>query len=339
MDAIYGHEHHASEKSNHGTYLAAALAGAILFVVGAFSLLVVLEWFGRLPPPPIANNICIDEKLSFMRDRSFGSPNVLIAGSSVAWRSIDGEAMVSAAKHLQPLNGGFCGLQVNQAAFVGDWLVDRFASIRTVVFVVSPFDFEGCSTSPMAAFDLAAADEYVFGRASKWSFYMRNFDPGSMVRNVLRVGSMRKPGHFYSLVFTKFGDGPVDALSSERTLMYGPLRRLDGTCFSALASMADRLASESKAIMVVGVPLHPKWKELYDHDGTIRARLREGIVKAIEPSGGKYWDGDAESSTSSEEFLDAIHLRWPATKTLSKKLAESIGPSLLNEAAAHPGSR
>lgn len=241
--------------------------------------------------------------------------------------------MVKAAGHLEPFNGGFCSLRVNQAVFTGNWLLDRFASIQTVVFVTSPFDFEGCSTNPAAVFDRTAADDFVFGHASKWSFYMRYFDPGSMLRNVLHVGAMRKAGHFNSLIFTKYGDGPVDTPSSRPTLMYGRVAPLDPACFTALASMAHRVKSEGKNLVVVGVPLHPQWKELYDRDGTIRARLKNDIVAAVELSGGIYWDSDADLVMSSEEFLDAIHVRWSATERLSKKLAELVGPSLLGNAA------
>lgn len=46
MNAEYVVEHYASGKRNPGAYLAAVLAGAVLFVVGTFSLLAVLELFG-----------------------------------------------------------------------------------------------------------------------------------------------------------------------------------------------------------------------------------------------------------------------------------------------------
>src|SRR3954468_17612279 len=123
-------------------YFAAVLAGALLFVGGYFGSLLVFAARGRLPPPPIANNVCIDEKLAFLRDHPPASPNLLAIGSSVAWRQFDSATVAAEVPALRPFNGAFCGLRVSQAFFVADWLLDRFDSVRTVVLVASPYDFQ-----------------------------------------------------------------------------------------------------------------------------------------------------------------------------------------------------
>src|SRR5690606_33390515 len=59
-------------------YLLAVLAG----LVGALALfwltLFGLDRSGNLPPPAFSNNLCVDEKLNFLRDHPIHAPNLLI---------------------------------------------------------------------------------------------------------------------------------------------------------------------------------------------------------------------------------------------------------------------
>jgi hypothetical protein len=317
----------AYRKGNTAAYLVSVLVGGALSVSGIFGVFLLLQAKGRLPPPPIANNICIDEKLRFLRDRPSmaESRNLLVVGSSVAWRSIDAGAMVESAQDLQPLNGGFCSLRINQALYVGDWLLQRLPAVRSVVLVASPFDFEGCESRPAAPFDRASADEYVYGGTSKWPFYLRYFDVLSMLRNAMHISDMRKdPDHAIPLIFDEFGDGPLDTEASKPTLIYGAVGKLDRSCFKALGAFAKRMESSGREFAVVTTPLHPDWKEQFDAHGRIRQELRQSITNALVQTGGTYWDGDAKVPFGKDAFTDAVHLRWSAAGSFSRVVAEAL---------------
>jgi hypothetical protein len=312
-------------KDNPGAYLAAILAGGLASIVSVLALFMFLDADQRLPPPPIANNICIDEKLAFLRDHTFDSPTVLVLGSSIAWRNVDSAALSKVTGGLHTMNGAFCGLRMNQITFVGDWLLDRLSSVRAVILVASPFDFVGCSVNPSAVFSRNAADDFVFGQESKWSFYFRYFDPISMVRNAIYIRDMRsKPASLQPLVFTKFGDGPMDTDLSQPSLMYGALPELDRTCFTALRTLANRLASENRKLAVITTPLNPEWKKAFDRNGNSGRRLGQSIVEALRQTDAQYFDGDAKISMVREAFTDAIHLRWVAATTFSETFAQGL---------------
>ena len=310
---------------NPGAYLAAIIVGALTSIVSVIAIFIILDGHQRLPPPPIANNICIDEKLAFLREHTFNSPSVLVLGSSIAWRNVDSAAFSKATGGLHAVNGAFCGLRINQTAFVGDWLLDRLPSVRSVVVVASPFDFVGCNVNPSAVFSRNAADEFVFNREPKWGFYFRYFDPISMVRNAIYIGDMRsKPASLQPLIFTKFGDGPLDTDLSQPTLIYGAVPELDRNCFDALRTLANRLASEGRKLAVVTTPLNPEWKKSFDRDGGLGKRLGSAIVESVQQTDARYFDGDANANMSREAFADAIHLRWAAATTFSATFARGL---------------
>lgn len=315
-------------EAHPGAYLAATVAGGLACIASIFGVFLLLDVAGRLPPPPISNNLCIDEKLAFMRDRPAVAPNVLVLGSSVAWRSVDGQSL-AAVHGVHPVNGGFCGLRMNQAEFVGDWLLDRMPSVRSVVVVASPFDFVGCKVNPRAVFNRAAADEFVYGGAWRWGFYFRFFDPVSMVRNAIHLPDMRSNrDEFDPLVFTQFGDGPLTN-AGQRGLVYGALPDLDPVCFGALGRLARRLSAEGRKLTVVATPLHPDWKAAFDRDGAVRGRFNAAVLAALQGTGMRYWNGDAESPMGGTEFSDALHLRWPSVRTFTRTFARALKDDLV----------
>lgn len=152
-----------------GRYLFAMLAGVTSCFMLFIALLAVLDRSGHLPPPAFANSLCTDEKLNFMRDHKVDSPNLLVVGSSVAWRHIDGETLESMLPGTRPLNAGFCGLTVNQSVFVADWMLDRYPRVNDVLLVVSPQDLTRCNATRTEVFSRTDADSFVFGDAWRWS--------------------------------------------------------------------------------------------------------------------------------------------------------------------------
>lgn len=305
-------------------YLLAILAG----LIGALTLFCLtlfgLERTGNLPPPAFSNSLCVDEKLNFLRDNPILSPNLLVIGSSVAWRHVDGNALIQAMPQVRPMNGAFCGLFANQSTYVGHWLLDREPSIRNVVMITNPQDFTGCWKAPTAVFDREDVTPFVFGGAPRWGYYMRYFAPQSLVRNALSVKAQRAGEiEWDPLVFNRFGDGPLQT-SNTRELLYGRPDALDHNCFDALRDMSSRLQREGRTLMVVSTPLHPQWKETYDPDGTFLADFDARVTAALEPSGSTYWNADKDWLTPLDSFVDAVHLRWSAVPEFTMALAEQI---------------
>ena len=298
---------------------AGALGLLCLFLLG-------LGVTGHLPPPNIANTLCVDEKLAFHRDHPPGSPNLLVVGSSVAWRHFDGAAAVRAAPGVVPLNGGFCGLRANQSAFVADWLLARLPSVREVLLIASPQDFADCRARPAAVFDRDDADRYVFGHAWALPFYLRYLDPRPFLRNIGTVAAQRRNDiPLDPLVFDRYGDGPLDTDVVRDTLLYGAVPAYDPACFAALRAMAQRVEADGRRLMVASTPLHPEWKARHDPDGRSRAAFEAGLRGAVEGTGAAFWNGDAGTAFAAPDFTDAIHLRWAAVDDFTDAMARSFG--------------
>lgn len=311
----------------------AALGGGILGMLALFYLLLLaLHANGSLAPPAFVNSLCLDEKLRFMRENRPNSPDLLVVGSSVAWRHVDSAALAPAAGYTRALNAGMCGLHVNQSVFVADWLLDRLPSVKHVVMLASPVDFSACRTHPTAVFDRRGVDRYVFEGASPWPYYMTYFSPRSVFRGA-RDLKARKANvmELDALVFTPSGDGPLDTLASRDGLYYGPPDPLDPACFSALGSLARRLQRSGKLLTVVTTPLHHRWREAYDPDDRFLLALDARIAQALGPGSHRLWNAGREWAPASDSaFTDAIHLRWSAVPSFTQALAERIR----NQAAA-----
>ena len=174
-----------ARATTSATYLVAILGGATTALALFCAFYGTLYVTGHLPPPPLTNNVCADEKLVFLRQNPPVDPNFLVLGSSVAWRNIDSEVIAANLSDARPLNGGFCGLQINQSAFIAGWMIDQWPSIRQVLLVVSPMDYTRCMGSGQV-FDPDDARRFVLERQPMWSFYLRYFDPISLRRNIER---------------------------------------------------------------------------------------------------------------------------------------------------------
>ena len=323
-------------------YLLSVLAG-LVGALGVFGLtLFGLERTGNLPPPAFSNNLCVDEKLNFLRDNPIRSPNLLVIGSSVAWRHVDGNALIQAMPEIRPMNGAFCGLFANQSTYVGHWLLDREPSIRNVVMITNPQDFTGCWKVPTAVFDRDDVTPYVYENASRWGYYMRYFAPQSLVRNALSVKAQRAGQiEWDPLVFNRFGDGPLQT-SNTRELLYGRPDALDRHCFDALREMSARLQREGRSLMVVATPLHPQWKEKYDPSGAFLADFDARIADAL-GAAGSYWNADKDWKTEVDAFVDAVHLRWSAvpgfTLALAEQMSKATGETAASSVAGHSAER
>lgn len=305
-------------------YMLALAGGAVMALALFCAFYGTLYATGYLPPPPLTNNVCADEKLVFLRRNPPSEPNLLVLGSSVAWRNIDSAVIAAELPGTHPLNGGFCGMQINQSAFIADWIIDQWPSIRQVLLVVSPLDYSSCKGVGQV-FDPADARKFVLDDHPMWSFYLRYFDPISLRRNIKRQIQDREQARLLKVdrSFTKYGDGPLDT-NENRGLFYGSMPETDPDCFVALRSLATDLADKHRDLMVVATPIHPDWKSQYDPRGTFRAQYFKDMEKSLQGTGAKLWNADEAGFLDASAFTDAIHVRWSSAGVLTEEIVERL---------------
>lgn len=306
-------------------YPAALLAGGLGALLAFVGLLAVLDRTGDLPPPAMANSLCADEKLVFLRNHAGPPPAVLVVGSSVAWRHFDGAAVLEQAPEAQPLNGGVCGMAMHQTEYVSTWLLRRFPSVREVALIAAPQDFEDCTGSRPALFDTADADAYIAEQGFSPRFYLRYFDPFSLLRNAQTIARQRAGDHPVDpLVFDAYGDAPLH-IRGIVDLVYGPVQRLDPACFAALHRMAGDLAAAGRRLVVATTPINPEWRRRFDPEGHQMRDLVAGMETAVAATGGTVREGDHLVALEPTGFTDAIHLRWTAAQEFSRALVRATG--------------
>jgi hypothetical protein len=315
------------------TYLLAMAVGA-LSVIALFGVaLVSLDSVGRLPPPQLANTLCIDEKLRFLHassafDAPSFQPTVMAVGSSVSWRTFDGEAVERAtAGRAQPFNGGFCGLKMHETAFSTRYFLTRYPSVRDVVTILAPQDMTDCRNSRAQLFDPADVDGYVYGDAWVFPLYLKYFDPFTFVKNVI----FTQAGFRWGLVFDRFGGSPIDTEERSARLVYGALDAYDPECFRALSDLATELRADGRRLVVATMPLHPAWLDLYDPQRRHVPQFEQRIDAALAGTGAVHWRPLA-FTLEADDFVDAIHIRWSAAQDFSRALVEEtrlgqVGPA------------
>jgi hypothetical protein len=304
-----------------GTFLGSLLGMFALY----YGVLLALAGTGNLPPPALTNSLCIDEKFASMRQEHPAAPTLLVVGSSVAWRHFDGETVTRAAPATVPFNGGMCGRSINQTAYATEWLLGRFGSVRDVLLIASPQDFDSCPASSTAFFDRDDVDDYVFGQASSWLLYTRYFSLLSLVRNALSIADKRSGADRVDpLVFDRYGSGPLGGDGVRGTLLYGKVAEADPACLEALSQLASTLRREGRRLMVVSTPLHPEWRRLNDPRGEYLGRLNAAVGMALAGTGAEYWDSNSSPSVDAGDFFDAIHLRWAAVPEFTHDVVKAF---------------
>ena len=308
-----------------GRYMIAVIIGTITAFSAFCALYGTLYLTGYLPPPPLSNNVCADEKLVFLRDNPPVDPNFLVVGSSVAWRNIDSEVIARQLSGARPLNAGFCGMQQHQSAFIAEWMLTHWPAAKQVLLVVSPLDYSNCRGTGQV-FDPVDVGRFVIEHDSIWSFYLRYFDPVSLNRNIRRQASDREQARILNVdrSFTKYGDGPLDT-NQNRGLFYGAIPETDPACFAALRTLAIKLADQGRSFMVVATPIHPDWKHQYDADGAFRAGFSRALEAALKGTGAEIWNADEAELMDASAFTDAIHIRWSSAEQLTKEIVQRLG--------------
>jgi hypothetical protein len=311
-----GHSRHAIR------YIAAVAATIFIAAAGFVGALQILDLGQRKPPPGIANNLCADMKLQFLREHPPTQPTHLIVGSSVTWRNVAAKVVAQTYPEARPLNAGICGLQMNQTAFATSYLMQRYPSVTDVLLIVSPFDMGGCTTAKTAFFDRGDATEYLSG-TDDLGLYFKYFDPVALARNAVELKERRLDATtFDTLVLTAYGDGPLDTEQS-RGVFYDRAPPIDPACVTALAKLAHEVTGAGRGLVVVTMPMLVDWSRAFDRNSTVRAQLADRIRAAVSGTPARVWDAWSALKLPAAGYIDAVHLRWSAAIDFSRRLVET----------------
>lgn len=304
-------------------YIACALVTAMSAGAAYLLALMVLERSGRLPPPAFTNSLCADAKLAFLRDATPQAPTALVLGSSAAWRGIASEEIVRRHPGARPLNGSFCGLQVNQTEFVANYLLRRYPSVQGVLLLLSPIDMGRCSVTDARLFDKSDVDAYLAGKGPAWSYHFRYFDPVSLVRNASLMKAAREDRiPFYSLIFTPYGDGP-QTTNASRKLDQGRFVPIDPACVASLRRLARSIADGGRQLTVASIPLLSV--ENSNPRGAIHDQMVQEVKSAVVGTDARFWDGERIAQVDPGDFVDPIHLRWTGARRFTSQLVVATG--------------
>jgi hypothetical protein len=315
-------------KKPHRKTILAYFIGCLGTVVGCYVILgcslLVLRATGNLPPPIVTNNLCFDEKLQWMsRELPSSPPDLLVFGSSVAWRHFDSKQAIESGLAKNPYNLGFCGMRLSQTAFLVKYFMSKeeFHFPLRAIVIASPQDFEGCAGPEEQVFSKQEADDAISSSAGRLKLYLKNFDFVPLVRNATLVKAMRRAAIALDpLVLTKNGDGPLDTDAS-RGLTYGQITDLRQGCFSALRDIAEQFSDRKIQFALLLTPINPRWVSEYDPNHRMLNSLHSRIAETLKGSDAQIWDASESKLFSEPDFADSIHLRWSAARRLTAVMA------------------
>ena len=290
---------------------------AVLAAVGFTGVVQALSFSGRMPPPAFSNSYCFDAKLAAFRQKPPVQPTHLIIGSSIPWRNIATETIIEQYPQARPLNAGFCGLQVNQSAFVGRFFLQRYPTVTDVLLLVDPFDMGACRSQKTEVFDSADVSDYLSG-ASDLQFYFKYFDLVSLTSNAFNTANASS----IPFPMTRLGDGPLIRGDSDE-LVYGPPPIIQPACVAALAALAHDVEKSGRRLVVVTMPLLDAWSVKYDSDSQSRKEFAKSIEAALAGTSATFWDGWSEVALPRSDYFDAVHLHWRAVPSFTRQLVQA----------------
>jgi hypothetical protein len=301
---------------SHRQFVAGVFAVLGLTIATFAVILGALDRVGRLPPPPLAGNVCVNEKFKFLAGRDIGGTDLIAVGSSVTWRNLDMAAFERNRLAARPLNAATCYLQLGQVSYYTEFLLSRLERIRTVVTVVAPRDFEQCSGTREKFFSTDLADAWVFAGMTPFPIYLANFRPGSFARDVIRIKKLRtEVASEHSMVMDGYGTSPLQRVGD-----WWPPPVLTASCFAALAELERIVNRRGAALIVATLPLHPEWTARFDPQGTLfaafEARLRGSLA-----SRSTLFVNAAATHDPAWRYADSVHLLHDSASAFSDQLA------------------
>jgi hypothetical protein len=279
--------------------------GWLVFGVG---LLGLLEFKGRLAPPPLSATLCIDEKISFLRNRDLSQVRIMGAGSSATWRNLD--MSVFGLDPTKALNAAPCFLHIDQTAFLVSLLAEMMPNLQNVITIVAPRDFENCSPQLTQIFDPALGTAFIQKQIPVWLPYVVNMRAPYILRTAITLPSERAFN-----AQDAYGSSPLKQAFSWR-----PAPVFDERCFVAFKNYSLAMAQKHVRLWIATVPTMPEWADSYDPTGVIIKEWTHRL-KALSQSGTQIVDG-REISFRSEQFADSVHLLSPFHHEFSQFVAE-----------------
>lgn len=300
-------EHPSQHRAR--AYLAAFVGATVLSVGLFYATLGVLRVTDRLPPPPISGTWCIDSRFTWLRDNpGWKNADLIAVGSSATLRNLNFGVVSSKAQERRVVNAAPCFLTVNQTRYLTEYLLPRALKVGTVMMVLAPRDFQGCSKNPTAFFDPGLVDQFLGGTVYRAWLRFRNFRLNDVFFHAV-YAEERRP----LLQFDEFGSSP---LISNVTLTGQPFVPELG-CYAELTRLATFLESRGTQFIAVTFPVMQGWAERHDKDGTTQANFKSAIESALAPTKAILVDGTNWHMPNSA-FADPVHLQWRETAAFTR---------------------
>jgi hypothetical protein len=301
--------------------------------IAAFLLLGVASVFalgrlGHLPPPPLTATSCIDEKFKFIRQHADAQPDLLAVGSSVTWRNLDFSSIAKSSDFRQPLNGAPCYLHMHETAWLTEFYLDHYPSVRTVVTVLAMRDFQSCQGDGQL-FSPTLGQGMMFGGWPEFVVYFVNFRPLRLWRTARNIKDMRSGADPDStLVMDDFGSGPL-------TLTPPDPRddvEVSSECYPHLQRMARSLERRDVRWVVVLMPPMPAWLDRYDPGGKRDKAWRTDVAAALDKSRAVLIDASNGPLRGDRHFVDPAHYNWRYAASFTRWIFEQYAGA---DAIAH----
>jgi len=308
IDTEIGEKRRARRRM--GSYLVAFVAGGALSLAIFYGALVALFALDRLPPPPVSGTWCIDSRFAWLREAPpLRQADLIAVGSSTTWRNLDLDVIPSELKDQGVVNAAPCFLTINQTRYLTEYFLQRAPETKTLLTVLTPRDFEGCSRNPTAFFDPEIADSYIGGQTSPWWLYFRNFRFRDVLLHAIYAGERR-----LEMTYDRYGSGPLTRVLQDTGRPIKP----EPACYSELTRLASLLESRGVQFIAVTFPVMPAWAERHDPSGATQASFRSAVQAALAPTKAILVDGMADWRVPDSAFTDPVHLQWPETAAFTR---------------------
>jgi hypothetical protein len=296
-------------QSHRRNYLAAFVVAIILSVVLFYAALGLLRAMDRLPPPPVSGTWCIDSRFAWLRDNpDWKNAGLLAVGSSATWVNLNFD-VVSKKDERRVVNVAPCFLTVNQTRYFTEFLLDRASKPETVMMVLAPRDFQGCSRNPTAFFDPDLVDQFVAGNTYRAWLRFRNFRLKDIFFHAIYADERRAQTRF-----DEFGSSQRVSEVPDTGYPFKP----ESSCYSELTRLATLLESRGVQFIAVTFPVMQGWAARHDRSGTTQAQFGSGIESALAPTKAILVDGMANWRVPDSAFADPVHLQWPQTAAFTR---------------------
>lgn len=291
-------------------YLVAFAAGSIISVSLLWCAIAALSAFDRLPSPPVSGTWCIDSRFAWMKQTpQWKDAGIIAVGSSVTWRNLDFEVTSAETKKQGVFNFAPCFLTMNQTRHLTRYILDRAAAAKTVLTVLAPRDFEGCSRNRTAFFEPNIADQYIDSTSSGWWLYFRNLRLNDILSHALHIHERRA-----ILKFDPFGSGPLTNATPDTGRAFKP----EPGCYSELTELAKSLDARGIQLIVATFPVMRAWSDRHDPGGTTQTNFKLNVENALSETKAILVDGGTGWRVPDVAFADPAHLQWPETADFTR---------------------